>query len=99
MRFLLAAAKGKWFRGKHTASHLGLFLTFGLMGLWHGTQLHYLIYGLYHAALLSGFDTFARWNKQHKRWGESRPWRIASIVLTFHAVCFGLLIFSGRLTG
>jgi membrane protein involved in D-alanine export len=99
MRFLLAAAKGKWFRGKHTASHLGLFLTFGLMGLWHGTQLHYLIYGLYHAALLSGFDTFARWNKQHKRWGESRPWRIASIVLTFHVVCFGLLIFSGRLTG
>jgi membrane protein involved in D-alanine export len=97
MRFLLAAAKGKWFRGKHTASYLGLFLTFGLMGLWHGTQPHYLIYGFYHATLLSGFDAFARWNKQHKLWGETRVFRIASIVLTFHAVCFGLLILSGRL--
>src|SRR5919198_1013190 len=36
MRFLLAAGKGKWFKGKHTASYLGLFLTFGLMGIWHG---------------------------------------------------------------
>jgi membrane protein involved in D-alanine export len=99
MRFLLAAGKGKWFRGKHTASYLGLFLTFGLMGLWHGSQLHYLIYGMYHAALLSGFDTFARWNKQHKVWGDTRVFRVASIVVTFHVVCFGLLIFSGWLGG
>jgi len=97
MRFLLAAGKGKWFRGKHTASYLGLFLTFGLMGLWHGTQPHYLIYGMYHAALLSGFDAFGRWNRHHKRWGDTRAWRLASILLTFHVVCFGLLIFSGRL--
>jgi membrane protein involved in D-alanine export len=109
MRFLLAAAKGKWFAGKHSASYVALFLTFGLMGLWHGTwdrrfvsdpwtQLHYLLYGFYHATLLSAYDAFARWNKQRKLWGEGRWWRVASILLTFHAVCFGLLIFSGRLT-
>ncbi|HEV7867391.1 MAG TPA: D-alanyl-lipoteichoic acid biosynthesis protein DltB [Chthoniobacteraceae bacterium] len=98
MRFLLAAAKGKWFRGKHTANQLGLLLTFGLMGVWHGTELHYLLYGLYHAALLIGYDWFTRWNKQRKLWGETAPWRFANRVLTIHAVCFGLLLFSGRLT-
>ena len=98
MRFLIAATKGKWFRGKHTANYVGLFITFGLMGIWHGTAKHYLLYGLYHAALLCGFDWFARWNKERKVWPESRIGRIGSILLTFHVVAFGLLLFSGRLT-
>ena len=98
MRFLIAAAKGKWFKGKHTASYIGLWLTFGLMGVWHGLAPHFLLYGVYHAALLCGYDTFARWNKQMKRWPDTRAWRIANVVITFHVVCFGLLIFSGKLT-
>jgi membrane protein involved in D-alanine export len=98
MRFLLTAAKGKWFKGKHTANYLGLFLTFGLMGVWHGTESYYLIYGLYHAALLSGYDWFARWNKQSKFWPDTPRWRVANVVLTIHVVAFGLLIFSGRLS-
>lgn len=100
MRFLLAAAKGKWFKGKHTSSYLGLFLTFGLMGVWHMThrvELNYLIYGFYHAALLAGYDWFARWNKQRKLWPDTPAWRVANTIITIHAVCFGLLIFSGRL--
>jgi membrane protein involved in D-alanine export len=98
MRFLLAAAKGKWFKGKHTASYLGLFLTFGLMGVWHGTEANYLLYGLYHATLLCGYDWFARWNKTSKRWGEGPAWRVLNTFLTIQVVCFGLLIFSGRLS-
>ncbi len=97
MRFLLAATKGKWFKGKHTASYLGFFLSFGLMGLWHGTAAHYLVYGLYQAAMLSAYDFFSRWNKRHHWWGDAGPWRLASILLTAHAVCFGFLIFSGKL--
>ena len=98
MRFLIAASKGKWFAGKHTASYLGLWLTFGLMGIWHGIEPHYLLYGAYHAALLCGYDLFARWNKQTQRWPDTPAWRTANILLTFHVVCFGLLIFSGKLT-
>ncbi len=98
MRFLIAATKGKWFKGKHTASYLGLWLTFGLMGVWHGIEARYLLYGAYHAALLCGYDAFARWNKNAKRWPDTRGWRTVNIVITFHVVCFGLLIFSGRLT-
>ncbi len=98
MRFLLAAGKGKWFKGKHTASYIGLYLTFGIMGIWHGPEWHYILYGLYHATLLSGYDAFARWNKQRKLWRDGPWWRVANILLTFHAFAFGLLIFSGRLS-
>jgi len=97
MRFLLAAAKGKWFSGKHTASWLGMFLTFGIMGVWHGFGWHFILYGLYHAALLVGYDLFARWNKAKKHWGEGRVQHATDILLTFHAIAFGMLLFSGRL--
>ena len=98
MRFLLAASKGKWFEGKHTSSYCGLFLTFGIMGVWHGLSLHYILYGLYHAALLSFYDWFARWNKTRKLLGESAPQLFFNRLATFHAIAFGLLLFSGRLT-
>lgn len=97
MRFVLAAAKGKWFSSTHTASHIGYILTFGLMGLWHGLAPNFLIYGLYHAILLVGYDIFKRWN-QAKHWISDGPiMRGFSIVLTSQAVCFGFLIFSGHL--
>jgi len=98
MRFQLAAAKGKWFKGKHTASYLGLFLTFGLMGVWHGLAWHYILYGLYHAMLTSGYDWFARWNKHAKWWPDGPWWRTLNIGITFHIVALGMLLFSGRLT-
>ena len=97
MRFLLAAAKGKWFKNKHTASYVGLFLTFGLMGLWHGTEWYYLLYGVYHATLLSGYDWFARWNKTRNWLTGGWGWNVVNILLTFHAIALGLLLFSGRL--
>jgi len=96
MRFLLAAAKGKWFKNKHTASYVGLYLTFGLMGLWHGIQWYYLLYGVYHATLLSGYDWFARWNKTRNWLTGGWAWNAVNILLTFHAIAFGLLLFSGR---
>lgn len=98
MRFLLAASKGKWFTGKHTSSYCGSFLTFGIMGVWHGLSLHYILYGFYHAALLSFYDWFARWNKTRKLFGESAAQILFNRLATFHAIAFGLLLFSGRLT-
>jgi membrane protein involved in D-alanine export len=97
MRFVLAATKGKWFTGRYTASYLGLLLNFGLMGLWHGTAAHYLLYGLYHAALCIGYDLFRRFNKLKQIWGTGMLWKLISIFITFHFVCFGFLLFSGRL--
>ncbi len=98
MRFQLAAMKAKWFKGKHTASYLGLFITFGLMGVWHGLNFHYIAYGMYHAILLCGYDVFARWNKTAKVWGDGPWWRVLNIGITFHIIALGMLLFSGRLT-
>ena len=97
MRFLIAAAKGKWFKNEQIASYIGYFIAFGLMGLWHGTELHYIIYGVYQACLLTLYDLFSRWNKERQLWRTGRFWRLASIVVTVHCICFGFLIFSGRL--
>lgn len=97
MRFLLAAKRGKWFVRPQTAGILGYFLAFGLMGLWHGIEPHYLVYGLYQAALLTAFDIFSRWNKTHQFWRDGPLWRGAAIAITFNFVCFGFLIFSGHL--
>ncbi len=97
MRFMLAAAKGHWFAGKYTASYLGFFLTFGLMGLWHGIEPHYLLYGLYHGTLLVGHDLFTRWNKRRQVWGHGPLWRTMGTLVTFHLVCLGFLLFSGKI--
>jgi len=96
MRFVMAATQRRWFKQRQMASYVGFAVSMGLMGLWHGTALHYLLYGAYHAMLLIGHDVFSRWNKQHKLL-TGRLGSAASIALTFNAVCFGLLIFSGRL--
>ena len=96
-RFVMAALKGHWFKDKYVASYLGFLITFGLMGLWHGTAWYYLVYGLYHGVLLSVSDMLSRWNKRVKIWGEGFWLQAASIFITVNLVCFGLLIFSGRL--
>jgi membrane protein involved in D-alanine export len=97
MRFLLSAARGKWFGSMHTAAILGYFLAFGLMGLWHGIEPHYIIYGLYQATLLSGFHIFSSWNKAQRYWRNGLLSNALAIFITFQLVCFGLLIFSGRI--
>ena len=97
MRFLLAATKRRWFKNKHIMSYTGFVLSMGLMGLWHGTQFHFIVYGLYHAALMIGYDLFSRSNKRHRWWGDSMIWRAAGVLITCQLVCFGFLIFSGHL--
>jgi membrane protein involved in D-alanine export len=97
MRFLLLATKRRWFTSRYLASYTGLVLSFGLMGVWHGPQLRYVLYGLYHASLLIGHDVYKRIAPQAA--GREPSWRSDAwaTALTFHAVCFGFLLFSGRL--
>jgi membrane protein involved in D-alanine export len=97
-RFTFAALKGKWFKDSQTASNIGFMLTMGLMGLWHGLALHYIVYGLYHGLLLVLTGWFDRTYKGNRLLNDNGIfWRALSIVITFHLVAFGILIFSGRL--
>jgi membrane protein involved in D-alanine export len=99
MRFVMAATKGGWFSSQYVASHVGIVLAMGLMGLWHGTQWQYVLYGLYQAALLVGYDVFVRRIAGRLPRLPVVARRPVAILITFHAVAFGFLIFSGRLTG
>jgi membrane protein involved in D-alanine export len=92
-RFVMTAAKGKWFTDNRVAGYLGSWLAFGAMGVWHGLESRYIAYGLYHATLMVGYLMLSQ------RRGPGRrplPPMLARVV-TFHCVCFGFLIFSGRL--
>lgn len=95
-RFLLSAVKGKWFKKRETASNIGYFVSFGLMGLWHGLTWYYILYGIYHAVLLTTFDVFTRWKKKNPTRFTGRAWKWGAHVLTIHAVVFGLWLFSGQ---
>ncbi|EUJ31955.1 D-alanyl transfer protein DltB [Listeria cornellensis FSL F6-0969] len=65
------------------------------MGMWHGLHWYYIVYGLYQAALIVGFDLFERWNKKKKFYPKNKVTNVIGIVITFQFVCFGFLIFSG----
>jgi D-alanyl-lipoteichoic acid acyltransferase DltB (MBOAT superfamily) len=49
------------------------------------------------ATLLSAFHIFSTWKKVHQHLFESRLWHAFAVFITFNAVCFGLLIFSGHI--
>ncbi len=95
-RFVLAAVKGRWFKKRETAGSLGYFVSFGLMGLWHGVTWFYVVYGIYHALLFVIFDAFTRWKKRHPQRLKAPVWKWAAHLLTVHAVVFGLWLFSGN---
>lgn len=96
MRFVFLMKKKKWIQNKMLVSNLGYILLFLLMGIWHGVAIQYIIYGAYHALMMVGFNFFETWNKKHKRWPTGRVMTFLSIVITFHVVCFGFYLFSGK---
>ncbi|HSR19632.1 MAG TPA: D-alanyl-lipoteichoic acid biosynthesis protein DltB [Anaerolineales bacterium] len=97
-RFIFAALKGRWFPNSQLASTVGYVITMALMGVWHGTALHFVVYGLYHGVLLAATSAFDRRFKGNRLLNSPDwRWRSTSVFVTFHAVTFGLLIFSGHL--
>jgi len=98
MRFMLTAGRRKWFGGdRRRANAVGLLLTMGLMGCWHGLAPRYVVYGLYQGVMLVGSDAVGRWSARRGVASEGTFARTASVLLTANLFCFGLLIFSGRL--
>ncbi len=76
-------------------TYLNLLLTMLLGGLWHGAALRFVLWGALHGVALA----------VHKMWLEAVPWakkdgasmnplaRLFGVVLTFHIVCLGWLVF------
>jgi len=96
-RFVMESMKKKRFKSRFTASYIGYFLTMITMGVWHGFKIHYIIYGLYMAAMIILADYFQRKSKLYKKYKKRTWWAVTAIVFNFHVVSFGFLIFSGYL--
>ncbi|WP_042349430.1 D-alanyl-lipoteichoic acid biosynthesis protein DltB [Bacillus massiliigorillae] len=97
MRLVFWLTKKKWFKNKYLVSYIGYFVNFFIMGIWHGLHWYYILYGVYQAFLFITFDMFERWNKKRKFYPVNKVTYVIGVVLTFHFVCFGFLIFSGIL--
>lgn len=95
MRLVFWMTKKKFFKSKFTVAYIAYFVNFLIMGMWHGLHWYYIVYGLYQAVLIVGFDLFERWNKKKKFYPKNKVTNVIGIVITFQFVCFGFLIFSG----
>ncbi|MDB1710253.1 D-alanyl-lipoteichoic acid biosynthesis protein DltB [Enterococcus entomosocium] len=97
MRLMFTLIKKKVFKSRIVASNVGYFALFLLMGIWHGLTWYYILYGVYHATLICGNDAWIRWKKKQGNLPSNNLTKAVSTVLTFQAVCFSFLIFSGIL--
>ncbi len=96
-RFVMSALKGKWFKNPYTASYIGYVITMMTMGLWHGLELNYIVYGAYHGLLMCVNDILDNKVKGFKKLKRNPKWQPLFCLVTIHLFSFGLLIFSGRL--
>ncbi|MGM9988602.1 MAG: D-alanyl-lipoteichoic acid biosynthesis protein DltB [Bacillaceae bacterium] len=97
MRMVFFLTKKKVIKDRYLISYIGFLTLFLLMGVWHGLTWYYIIYGLYHACMIIGYDYFERKNKVHKFWPKNKFTLVVSTFITFNVVCFGFYIFSGQL--
>jgi alginate O-acetyltransferase complex protein AlgI len=76
-------------------TYRNLLLTMILGGLWHGAQWTFVIWGLYHGLLLVLHRLARPWLERIKPSDsiDRACWTGLRIVVTFHLVCFGWLIF------
>ncbi len=98
MRLMFLILKKKWFKSRITASNIGYFALFLLMGIWHGLTWYYILYGIYHATWIVLTDAWLRFKKKHQdKLPHNTLTHLLSIFLTFQGVAVSFLIFSGFL--
>lgn len=86
----------KKFKSTVTMANVAYALNMGLMGCWHGLTWYYILYGLYHAGLMIGYDAWLRAKRKHKWKIPNNRWtRGISIFITVNLVFISFLIFSG----
>ena len=85
-------------RGGTLLTYRNLLLTMVLGGLWHGAAWTFVIWGLYHGVLLILHRVASPWLKRIQPADpvDRACWTGLRIVVTFHLVCLGWLIFRSQ---
>lgn len=86
---------------KFSENKIWLFLfvpviSMGICGMWHGSEIKYAVWGMYHGAGLSVFQVWGMWkrkNKKLKKITETKLFNIFSVIITFIFVTIGWIIF------
>lgn len=75
-------------------AYINLFITMFLGGLWHGASWTFVLWGVYHGAVL-GIHRFMRSRSAQStvKPAQGPAWRILKTVLFFHVIVFGWLLF------
>lgn len=88
-------------RGSRWNVYRNLMITMSLGGLWHGASMHFLIWGVFHGAMLGLHRMF----KEGRTWLadrghgwlsaaiDSKVGTVLSALFTFHVVCIGWVLF------
>lgn len=106
MRLVKLMVQKKVFKNRNVTSSVAYIINMLIMGFWHGLTWYYLAYGLFHGLGLVINDIWIRKkkaiNKERKAKGlpalPDNKWTVAlGIFITFHAVMFSFLLFSGFL--
>lgn len=96
-RFVLNTLRNKKYRKKKkNVYRVGQMITMTTMGIWHGLTWYYIAYGIYQGVALILTDDYLA-SKFHKKNAKNKYYQYAQIFITFHIICFGMLIFSGYL--
>jgi len=77
-------------------NYRNLFITMALGGLWHGAAMHFLAWGVYQGLLLILHKEYSSALVKAgiaSKLLSSKVYHVASIVVTFHIVCIGWVIF------
>ena len=94
-RLVFAMFKKKFFKSSLTTAMVAYIVNMTLMGVWHGINFSYLLYGLYYGIILAITEYFQKTkfykNNKNKKWFE-----YSSIFITFNLVMFGFFIFSEK---
>ncbi len=72
-------------------------LTMLIMGVWHGLEVFYIIYGIYQGSVLVLTDILQRKSKFYKKYKKEKWFQRVQVLINFHVASFGLLLFSGYL--
>jgi alginate O-acetyltransferase complex protein AlgI len=76
---------------------LNTLAAMSVIGLWHGLQLNFLAWGLYHALGLLVFRWFTKWRARARARSAGWVGRAAAVLLTFHFVAIGWVFFANDL--
>jgi len=95
-RFVLNNMRNGLFKNPKYAARVSYMFTMTTMGLWHGFNIHYLLYGIYEGLTLVLTDVYIK-TKFYRKHKKLRYYDIVSRIICFQIIAFGMLLFSGYL--